>query len=286
MQELQDFKVRATPRLIGLDLIRLLAVLLVLGRHMDTPPEELSNIWRFIFLTWARGGWVGVDVFFVLSGFLVSGLLFAEYRSRGRFSIGRFYTRRGWKIYPPFFVLITVTVMLFLATGRPVAKSGLLSEIVFLQSYVPGLWNHTWSLAVEEHFYILLPLILVLSLRFGEGSAAPLKPVVALAAGVAVCVFLLRLINWYYRITYDHYTHLFATHLRFDSLFFGVTISCGYNFYKKQFIKTLEPWKWQLVICGALLLSPAFVYPIETTPFIFTAGLTLFYLGLFSQPSG
>lgn len=53
---------------------------------------------------------MGVDLFFVLSGFLVSGLLFTEYRSRGHLGVGRFYIRRGWKIYPPFIALIAATV--------------------------------------------------------------------------------------------------------------------------------------------------------------------------------
>jgi peptidoglycan/LPS O-acetylase OafA/YrhL len=79
--------------------------MLVLGRHMWSPPESLPSGWKSFFLTWQRGGWVGVDLFFVLSGFLVSGLLFTDYKSRGRLSIGRFYMRRGWKIYPPFFSL-------------------------------------------------------------------------------------------------------------------------------------------------------------------------------------
>jgi peptidoglycan/LPS O-acetylase OafA/YrhL len=79
--------IHAKPRLVGLDLLRLVAVILVLGRHMDLPPEDWARAWRTIFLTWQWGGWVGADLFFVLSGFLVSGLLFAEYEARGRLSI-------------------------------------------------------------------------------------------------------------------------------------------------------------------------------------------------------
>src|SRR5207244_3621789 len=102
----------------------------------------------------------------------------------GRLSVGRFYMRRGWKIYPPFFTLIAATVIVYnLIDGVPIPRRPLGSELVFIQSYFPGLWNHTWSLAVEEHFYLLLPLALVLIQRLNRDSPTPLKPILGLAAG-------------------------------------------------------------------------------------------------------
>lgn len=279
MRQPVDITVRVKPRLVGLDVLRLLAVMLVLGRHMWPPPDTWPSGWRSILLTWQRGGWVGVDLFFVLSGFLVSGLLFTEYKTRGRLSIGRFYTRRGWKIYPPFYTLIAATIVVNRIYGRPVPRRPLVSELLFLQSYLPGLWNHTWSLAVEEHFYLVLPLLLILVLRLNKGSPTPLKPILALAAFVAVSALLLRLLNWYYRPTYSDLTHLFATHLRLDSLFFGVAISYAYHFHTRSFVESLSPWRRRLIVGGTLLLTPAFVFQLETTPFIFTVGLTLFYFG-------
>jgi peptidoglycan/LPS O-acetylase OafA/YrhL len=269
----------APPRLIGLDVLRLVAITLVLGRHMSPPPETWPSGWRSILLTWQRGGWVGVDLFFVLSGFLVSGLLFTEYNSRGRLSVGRFFMRRGWKIYPPFLTLIAATVIGTFITGAPVNWRSLASELTFLQSYVPGLWNHTWSLAVEEHFYLLLPLVLTLTLKFNRGSPTPLKPVLALAGCVAVLSLVLRLLTWRYRPSYSHLTHLFASHLRLDSLFFGVAISYTYHFHRSRFIEALSPWRWWLIVGGLLLFTPAFVFQLETTPFIFTGGFTVLYLG-------
>ena len=73
-----------------IDALRAIAVLLVLGRHSD-----------FFFL-WTRAGWVGVDLFFVLSGFLISGLLYSEYKRTRGIKIVNFYARRGLKIYPAF----------------------------------------------------------------------------------------------------------------------------------------------------------------------------------------
>lgn len=230
-------------------------------------------------MAWQRGGWVGVDLFFVLSGFLVSGLLFTEYNSQNRLSLGRFFMRRGWKIYPPFVTLIAATAIGTVITGAPVDRRSLVSELMFLQSYVPGLWDHTWSLAVEEHFYLLLPLVLILTQKLNRGSPTPLKPVLAVAGCVAVLSLVLRLLTWQYRPTYSHLTHLFATHLRLDSLFFGVAISYGYHFHRSAFIESLYPWRRWLIVGGLLLLTPPFVFQLETTPFIFTVGLTVLYLG-------
>jgi peptidoglycan/LPS O-acetylase OafA/YrhL len=265
--------------LVGLDLLRLVAIVLVLGRHMPQNPESWPAVAQLLFDAWHRGGWVGVDLFFVLSGFLVSGLLFTEYKSHGRLGVGRFYLRRGWKIYPPFIVLIAASVLMSFREGLPVPWVSFASEVFFLQSYVPGLWNHTWSLAVEEHFYLLLPLTLALILRYNHGAPAPLRPVLTLAAGVAVFALASRLVNWNMRPSYGNLTHLFASHLRFDSLFFGVAISYAYHFHSRWFDRVLTGWRSFLILGGALLLVPAFVFPVEATPFIYTIGLTVFYIG-------
>jgi peptidoglycan/LPS O-acetylase OafA/YrhL len=270
---------RSKPRLPGLDLLRLLAIVLVLGRHMPYPPTSWPWIFQQPLLTWKCGGWVGVDLFFVLSGFLVSGLLFTEYRLHGSLGVGRFYMRRGWKIYPPYFFLLAVTIVFYLVARRPIPRMSLISELFFLRSYFPGLWFHTWSLAVEEHFYILLPLVLILILRLNRTSSTPLRPLLSLTVAVAVACFVLRLVNWQLRPRYNHLTHLFPTHLRLDSLLFGVAISYGYHFHWNTFVRLLTPWRGVLIFCGAASLSPAFLFKLETTPFIYTAGLTLFYLG-------
>jgi len=215
---------------------------------------------------------------FVLSGFLVSGLLFSEYKTHRRMSIGRFYLRRGWKIYPPFWALITVSIVIFHFTDQRYALRSLISELLFLQSYVPSLWVHTWSLAVEEHFYLVLPLVLVVALKMSERSSMPFKSVVILAAGAGAVPLALRVSHWIDQPAYSLMTCHFATHLRIDSLFFGVAISYLYHFHTRAFIMALQPWRRVLILGGALLLLPAFVLP-QQSPLIFTAGFTAFYLG-------
>jgi peptidoglycan/LPS O-acetylase OafA/YrhL len=267
------------PRLIGLDLLRLLAVVLVMGRHMPAPPATWPKGPAWPLLAWQRGGWVGVDLFFVLSGFLVSGLLFTEFRSRGTLSIGRFYVRRGWKIYPPFFALLGVTVIVRLLSGRPIGGEPLASELLFLQSYLPGLWNHTWSLAVEEHFYLLLPAVLLLIQRCNRTSKTPLWPIVGVAVGVAIGSFVLRWVHWCSYPYYSHMKHLFASHLRLDSLFCGVAIGYLYHFHTREFVARLQPWRRWLIGGGLLLLLPPFFWELEKTPWLCTSGLTVFWLG-------
>lgn len=266
-------------RLVGLDLLRFLAVALVLGRHMEPAPADWPAPLRIPLETWRQGGWVGVDLFFVLSGFLVSGLLFSDYKARGQLGVGRFYIRRAWKIYPPFLVLIAATVVLTVAAGRRVDLTRLLAELLLIQSYVTGMWNHTWSLAVEEHFYILLPLVLAGLLKWGEKARAPGGPILIAAALVAVGVLAARLVNWHVRPSYSHLTHLFASHLRLDALFFGVAISYAFHFHRDEFVRRLTPHRRFLVVFGAVLLAPAFAFPLEDTPFVYTVGLTVFYVG-------
>ncbi len=142
----------------GLDSLRGLAILLVLGVHVQASP------------TWAKVGWLGVDLFFVLSGFLISNLLFSEYKTHGSINLKSFYIRRGFKLYPSFYFLVLATILYCWIAGRGIRLGTALAEVTFMQNYFTGLWGHTWSLAVEEHFYILLPLSLVCMARFARGG--------------------------------------------------------------------------------------------------------------------
>jgi peptidoglycan/LPS O-acetylase OafA/YrhL len=119
---------------------------------MEPVPTDWQSPLRPVFYAWSLSGGQGVDLFFVLSGFLVSGLLFAEFKKYGRISIRRFYIRRAWKIYPAFYVLIAATYLYQkFGIGHKMTDVEKVSELFFLQSYVQGFWNHTWTLAVEEH---------------------------------------------------------------------------------------------------------------------------------------
>lgn len=268
-----------SPRLIGLDLLRLVAIVLVLGRHMELPAADWPEGWKWFLLTWHRGGWIGVDLFFVLSGFLISGLLFGEYKQRRVLSLRRFYTRRWWKIYPPFLALIVITVAVKLAYDPPIDWKAFFAEIFFVQNYIPGLWGYTWSLAVEEHFYLLLPFTLFFLHQRRNKMSEPLSPILVIAAVIAIVALILRVINAYYQPIYSHMAHLFPSHLRIDSLFFGVVISYFYHFHTDRFMQICYPIRKWLIVSGMIFLAPAFIFPIEETPFIYTLGFTIFYIG-------
>lgn len=267
------------PRVVGLDVLRVLAVVLVMGRHMWNPPPSWPSAVRGSFAFWHFGGWVGVDLFFVLSGFLVSGLLFAEFNTHGRISPLRFYARRAWKIYPPYFVMLATTVGVYLLHGKEFERIQLVAEVLFFQNYVRGLWNHTWSLAVEEHFYLLLPLVCLAATYATARRARSLRPILFVGAAVAVASLALRFAAASRAPTFSPYTHMFATQLRLDSLFFGVMLSYGYNMHRDAFVRLLQPWRWPLMAGGLVLLAPAFLLRLETSPFLFTAGYTVLYVG-------
>jgi peptidoglycan/LPS O-acetylase OafA/YrhL len=122
-------------------------------------------------------GAAGVSIFFSLSGFLICNRLLAEYNRTGRIELGAFYVRRGFRILPPAFAYLAV-----LTAATPIAADDLWSCVFFWRNYhLGGGWytGHFWSLAVEEHFYLILPGMLAVGgprrgLRFSAGLAAGL----------------------------------------------------------------------------------------------------------------
>lgn len=222
-------------------------------------------------------GWVGVDLFFVLSGFLVSGLLFSDYQKLGRIRISRFYIRRGLKIWPAFSVLIAAGLLTDLASGPLflISKRHLLAELVFMQSYFPGLWNHTWSLAVEEHFYLSLPVLLLLMIRRRSESPFALIPYVfgAIAVFSLACRFA---VGWKENGTSNFLIYYFPTHLRMDGLMFGVLLSY-YKRFRPDVFDRIASWRggWIVIVGAMVSLS---LFPVEDRN-MHTWGFTLMYLG-------
>lgn len=261
----------AGSRLKPLDALRAVAVLLVLGRHL--PLEDANPVFDFA----RHVGWMGVDLFFVLSGFLVSGLLFSEYRQYGELRLGRFFVRRGFKIYPAFYVMLGATMAVRLAMKHELPLRALACEALFVANYGPSLWNHTWSLGVEEHFYLLVGLTLWgLTRRKGVD---PFRPLVPLAAALAVGLLGLRIATVLLVQPYDHKTHLFPTHLRIDSLTFGVLLSYLHHFHRERLAAFLAKRRRAVVAVSALLVLPAAFLTIETSAVMETVGLTSLYLG-------
>jgi peptidoglycan/LPS O-acetylase OafA/YrhL len=231
-----------------LDVLRGLAILLVLCRHYSP--------YRLLY----ECGWIGVDLFFVLSGFLISGLLFSEIRQTGKISIGRFLIRRGFKIYPPYFFFLAISALI----DKPIRWNLYLHQALFLQNYLPDRWAHTWSLAVEEHFYILLPLLIVFLVKRGRLDALKWIPLFALATCLMLrCAMLFR------GMSYSAVS--FSSHTRFDSLFCGVGLGYLFHFDRKRFNCLSHPAL--LPICLVLIIPTLFAG--QFNPGIMTIGLTL-----------
>jgi peptidoglycan/LPS O-acetylase OafA/YrhL len=148
----------------ALDGIRGIAILLVIGRHY----------FQFPF-----GGGYGVDLFFVLSGFLITSLLLAEHAEKGSISLRGFYSRRARRLLPALFAMLACYLVIaaagrdpttdFRGALRAVAAGGFYTANIF-QVYWPDVIGRRgvgplWSLALEEQFYLLSPLLLVLALR-------------------------------------------------------------------------------------------------------------------------
>ena len=261
-------------RNLGLDLLRLFAVLLVMGRHIVPDPGR-----TWIIDALRRGGWIGVDLFFVLSGFLVSGLLFKEVERTGRVRAGRFLVRRGFRIYPAFYVMlvyIVLTAVVFAVPRPPMEVMGprILAEALFVQNYFPALSIHTWSLAVEEHFYFGIALLFPLLLRTRKG----LDLVPWIFALLAVGCLALRARTAVRVPVFDDAVHVFPTHLRMDALFFGVFLA--WLFHRRQLTERLARVPtWALVVVGCLLLSPAFLVEMRRAPWMWVYGLSMLSLG-------
>jgi peptidoglycan/LPS O-acetylase OafA/YrhL len=254
-------------RIFQLDVLRGFAILLVMGVHVPAYP-----IWSTI------GGW-GVDLFFVLSGFLISNLLFTEYRNHGDIRLRRFFFRRALKLYPSFYLLLGLTLVYCFFYHVPFSGRELLGEAVLTQNYLGGIWGHTWSLAVEEHFYILLPLILAFMMRRNTGAENPFRAIPYVFLGVAIGCLTLRIVNSMQHPVFDHRIHYQPSHLRVDSLFFGVFLSYLHNFCP-QILKKLmsDPWRFPISAISVLALAPAFFLPF-TDPIVYTIGFTLAYVG-------
>src|SRR5262245_58890495 len=122
-------------------------------------------------------GGFGVTVFFFLSGYLITTLLRTEHEQSGQIRLSRFYLRRVYRIIPPMYIVLTLTVLLALTNIVPdrMRLDAVISQYAHLTNYYYIFFGHQdfapatsvmWSLAVEEHFYLLFPLMIALLFRY------------------------------------------------------------------------------------------------------------------------
>jgi peptidoglycan/LPS O-acetylase OafA/YrhL len=220
----------------SLDVLRCIAVLMVLGFHYP------------YFGLWSKMGWIGVDLFFVLSGYLISGLLFREYLANGSLDLKRFLIRRGLKIYPSFYLLIVLTLIIGFVRHSSLLRKQAFVTALFAQSYYPVMsyttLAHTWSIAIEEHFYLLLPLLFMFLID--RKNPEPFRILPGLFAFLAVACLALR---WF---TLPALSDALKSHLRIDTLFAGVTLGYLHQFRPIWFRKLTHHYSLALALLFCL----------------------------------
>ena len=284
----------AAPRWVHLDVLRAVAILLVLGPHTPFRLPDDSR-WHGLFAAWRNIGWIGVDLFFVLSGFLIGGLLFAEQRKHGGIRFGRFFLRRTFKIWPSYLVFLAATFVWDVKEGSGSVRERLSTSghaiwpyLIHIQNYYSPLVErigHAWSLAVEEHFYLLLPLLL-LAMGWWAGrrgaagrtnAAPPYRGLPWICLILALVCLGLRFAFWHGEAEFDEFVNHWPTHLQIDSLFAGVTLAYAVQF-ARPWVESLRRWRWWIGLAGAGCLLP-FAWISGKSTFACTIGYTILAVG-------
>jgi peptidoglycan/LPS O-acetylase OafA/YrhL len=240
--------------------LRAIAVALVVLYHAGVPG--------------LTGGYVGVDVFFVISGFLITGHLLASLRENGRIDFARFYARRARRILPASFVVLALTVVGAFVLLSPLRLSAVLGDAIATALYVPNMafavaqtdyladtapspFQHYWSLGVEEQFYLLWPVLLLgMFLLCGRSSR---RLVVGLAVVVALsfaaCLVLTPVSQpWAF----------FSLPARAWELAAGGLVACGVGAARALPERLAATGGWlglALIVTSAFIFTPSTPYP-------------------------
>jgi peptidoglycan/LPS O-acetylase OafA/YrhL len=242
-----DPRFRNRERQPGLDLLRALAIIVVVVYHAALFGFKLpGRVDRF--------GWIGVDLFFVLSGYLIGGQLLAPLAHNQRIKLGRFFTRRALRIMPAYFAVLAIYFLLPAWREYPEMSQPLWKFLLSVQNIAlhgGTAFSHAWSLAVEDQFYLALPFLLLFLYR--RPRAAIIVPCLIVVGGIALRAFLAEqnasvdggvsfrgFQAWIY----------YPTWTRLDPLVFGVVLAA---------IERFRPNWWQrLINCALWLWLPAF----------------------------
>lgn len=252
-----------TKRRVELDFIRGIAILLVLAFHYRFPASHVPFL-DWLGATFNRIGFVGVDLFFSLSGFLVGGLILKEIKETNKFNARKFLARRAMKIWPALYVLIFFHLIL----GRHPADSFFWQNLFHVQNYFGTTIEQTWSLAVEEHFYLLLSLAMFLFAAKGPGNIA--KAILLACFVVAAGRFLTIVLT-------SGEPQWGQTQYRVDAMLYGVLLSLVFHFYPLLF-QQIAKQKYAL-LSVVLALTAWCYFAVHGTPWVRAVGITLFGIG-------
>lgn len=261
--------------LYGLDHLRAFAITYVFLYHYQIlskgEPSWLPDFAKF--------GWTGVDLFFVLSGFLIASQLFAQLKRDGRVDVKTFFIKRVFRILPPYWLIVAIYFCFPLFHERealpPLWKFITFTQNLGLELSTQGTFSHAWSLCVEEHFYLLLPTVLLLF-----GYVGYIRKAIWLIPCLMILGFVLR---WYsythlyqpyaaddYGIIYWYKYIYYPTYNRLDGLLMGVSIASVYVF-KQQLWQRISQYGNVLLLLGIAVLVAA--YYLCQTPSSFHASV-------------
>lgn len=251
-------------RLYGLDHLRAIAIIMVFFYHYPIvsggQPSWLPGLVRF--------GWTGVDLFFVLSGFLIASQLFDQIRKAESISLRDFFLKRFFRIIPAYWVTLAIYFLVPAFREReslpPLWKFVTFTQNLGLDLKNAGTFSHAWSLCVEEHFYLLLPLTLWLLLRTKSFKRSALIIAVLFLFGFFIRAWCFNhfyltapdtdnpWISWYKYIYYPSYSRL-------DGLLAGVSLAALQSFKPALWQKIAARGNVLVVLSVMILLAASFV---------------------------
>lgn len=230
----------------NLDLLRAIAIVVVVIYHFAILwPIENEVVRRCTSL-----GNYGVDLFFILSGFLIGGLYFSERKANGNVDGLRFWFRRALRTMPPYFAILPVAwLAVYIARREPFAWQ----YLIFLQNYMKEMpfYLASWSLCVEEHFYVLLVPLLGICFRLKISVAAVLLVLIPLPA----------LLRWFDPNSLPYMPFGYAeaaTHLRISGILMGVLSAYLLSYHEDLWNRLKRIARWISLPLVAIFFSIPF----------------------------
>ena len=250
-------------RVPALDGLRGVAVAAVVANHVS--PRGL------------RGGWLGVDIFFVLSGYLITAILVTEFAAHGRLDLRRFYARRARRLLPALIVLLlAVSIVARLApnaVGFDDVRGDGASALAYVanwhfiavgasyfNAFAPSPLRHLWSLAIEEQFYIVWPVLLLLVLkRFGLRVLGVVAALLACASAIEMA------------LVFGGGQHISRAYFGTDTHAHGLLLGCALGVLTQFNVKL--PYPWVVALLGLAGIGIAFARLDGTDPIAYRGGI-------------
>jgi peptidoglycan/LPS O-acetylase OafA/YrhL len=257
-------------KLLGLDHLRAFAIFIVFLYHykgLFPHPEWINSIGKF--------GWTGVDLFFVLSGYLISSQLFLKVAQQKKVLFKTFFLKRFFRIIPAYLVVLALYFLFPSFREReglaPIWKYFTFTQNIGLDLRFHGTFSHAWSLCIEEQFYLFLPLLLILLVYFRALKSGIFVLLLLFAFG-----FIVRLYSWSVLLSpflgsddfwiYWYKWMYYPTYCRLDGLLIGVSIAAIFQF-RSTLKVAIQKWGNKLLLMSLIILTGAYFLCLDEQTF-------------------